>query len=248
MNANAQHTNRGLDAPTYTQIHDDSSQSDQFLRYITPFGSRSTLSFDFSNQFAQFQIPMNIDPNNAIDPQVSVPGTDDVQREYDRFFNLNFTSTSKDGNGVFQVIPWVRYTRVAYNGDLNKDVQATLTGDDGDMQYLAGLQQDQRATYAGVRLSQLRVSEHHAVKIGADLSHENYTDSELIAQPANPAPPDPALPYTPVRTDIAQAGAQIGLYAQDKWSPSRALSVNYGLRYDHSTGFTSGWHSVRESA
>jgi outer membrane receptor protein involved in Fe transport len=236
FNANAQRSDRGLDTPTYAPIHDNSSQSDQFLRYITPLGTRQSLALDVSNQLAQFQIPMNTDPNNAIDPQVSVPGTDDVQREYDRYVNLNFTSTSKDGNGVFQFIPWARYTRVAYNGDLNNDVQATLSG-----QYLAGLQQDQRASYAGVRISQFRASAHHAVKIGADVSRENYTDSETIAQPANAAPPDPALPYTAVSTALAQAGTQLGVYAQDKWTPSRALSVDYGLRYDHSTGFTGGY-------
>jgi outer membrane receptor protein involved in Fe transport len=236
FNANAQHSDRGLDTPTFSPVHDASSQSDQFLRYITPLGARQTLALDVSNQLAQFQIPINTDPNNTIDPQVSAAGTDDVQREYDRYVNLNFTSTSKDGNGVFQVIPWARYTRVAYAGDLNNDVQATLSG-----QYLAGLRQDQRAAYAGVRVSELRASKHHAVKIGADVSRENYTDRELIAEPANPGPPDAPLPYTPFTTSIAQAGTQIGLYAQDKWTPSRALSVDYGVRYDHSSGFTGGY-------
>ena len=239
FNLNAQHTNRGLDTPTYQPLHDNSSQSDQFLRYLTPLDSRSTIAFDVSNQFSQFQIPINIDPNNAIDPQVSVPGTDDVQREYDRYASFNFTRTSKDGNGVFQLIPWVRYSRVAYEGDLGKDVQGIFNGD--QPQYLAGLQQDQRSAYAGVRISQFRATAHHAVKFGLDLQRENYTDAELFASPANAGPPDPALPFTPVSNAVAQAGSQIGLYAQDKWSPSRVLSVNYGLRYDHSTGFTGGY-------
>lgn len=241
FNANSQHSDRGLDTPTYNAIHDNSSQSDQFLRYITPLGSRSTLAFDFSNQLAQFQIPINTDPNNPVDPQVALPGTDDVQREYDRYVNFNFTTTSKDGNDVFQVIPWFRSTRVAYDGDLSNDVQATVPDQNGNPQYLAGLRQDQRASYAGVRISELRASTHHAVKVGADVSRENYTDNELIAEPANAAPPDPALPYTSFQTNVAQAGTQVGLYAQDKWTPSKALSVDYGLRYDHSTGFTGGW-------
>ncbi len=236
FNANAQHSDRGLDTPTYAPIHDNSSEADQFLRYITPLGSRQTLAFDFSNQFAQFQIPINSDPNNSIDPQVSPAGTDDVQREYDRFGSFNFTSTSKDGNGVFQFIPWYRYTRVAYAGDLNNDVQATLNGS-----YLAGLQQDQRAAYIGARISQFRASAHHAVKVGVDISRENYTDTEVVASPANPGPPALALPFTAFTNSVAQAGTQIGAYAQDKWSPSRMLSVDYGLRYDHSTGFTGGY-------
>jgi outer membrane receptor for ferrienterochelin and colicin len=118
-------------------------------------------------------------------------------------------------------------------------VQYILNGDDGP-QYLAGLQQDQRDTYTGVRMSQFRATAHHAIKVGVDLQRENYTDNELIAAPANAAPPDPSLPFTPLQTSVAQAGTLTGIYAQDKWSPSRVLSVSYGLRYDHSTGFTSG--------
>ena len=34
--------------------------------------------------------------------------------EYDRFANLNWTQTSQDGNGIFQVIPWWRSTRIDY--------------------------------------------------------------------------------------------------------------------------------------
>ncbi len=194
FNANAQRTNRGVDAPTYAPIHDDSSQSDQFLRYIASFGEQNTLALDFSNQLSQFQIPINTDPNNPQDPQVSVPATDDVQREYDRYANLNFTHVSKDGNGVFQFIPWVRYTRVAYDGDLNNDVLATQDG-----QNLAGLRQDQRASYTGVRLSQFRASTHHAVKVGVDFSRENYASNTLIAAPGSPSP----LPYTASQSSVS---------------------------------------------
>ena len=59
---------RGLDAPTFDPIHDNASQSDQFLRFITQLSPRSTLGFDYSNQLAQFQIPINTDPNNPYDP------------------------------------------------------------------------------------------------------------------------------------------------------------------------------------
>ena len=122
LDANTQSNARGLDAPTFDAIHDNSSQSDQFLRFITQLTPRSTLAFDYSNQLAQFQIPINTDPNNPYDPIYTPAGTDDVQREYDRFSNLNYTLTSKDGNGVFQVIPWWRSTRINYDGDLPNDV------------------------------------------------------------------------------------------------------------------------------
>ncbi|MDQ6825928.1 MAG: carboxypeptidase regulatory-like domain-containing protein, partial [Candidatus Eremiobacteraeota bacterium] len=80
FNTNMQQNARGLDSPTSTAIHDNSSQSDQFLRIISPVGTRGNVSVDVSNQLAQFQIPINTDPHNPLDPTVNVPGTDDVQR------------------------------------------------------------------------------------------------------------------------------------------------------------------------
>ena len=91
-------------SPTYTPINDASSSNDQFFRFITQLAPRDTLAFDYSNQFSQFQIPINTDPNNPLDPVVNAPGTLDTQLEYDRFSNLNWTQVSKDGNGVFQVL------------------------------------------------------------------------------------------------------------------------------------------------
>ncbi|MGZ3563200.1 MAG: TonB-dependent receptor [Vulcanimicrobiaceae bacterium] len=245
INANSQHSQRGLDTPTYNPIHDDSSQSDQFFRSITDLGHGKTLAFDYSNQFAQFQIPINTDPNNPIDPQVSVPGTDDVQREYDRFANLNFTSVSKDGNGIFQVIPWYRYTRIAYGGDLANDVKGLFNNGDGTFTPNIGLRQDRSATYAGLRVSQFRASKHHAVKVGLDADRENFTATQTFACYSPdcstfPAPPPPAPGYYAFNSNQAQAGSQLGFYAEDKWSPSKAVTVSYGLRYDHSTGYVSG--------
>jgi outer membrane receptor protein involved in Fe transport len=254
INFNTQRNNRGLDSPTYDVLHNDSSQTDEFLRFITQLSPRSTLAADFSNQLAQFQIPINTDPNNPIDPVFSVPGTDDVQREYDRFFNLNFTTTSKDGNGVFQVIPWTRFTRVAYDGALANDVLALGPNSSTDPSAPAlanqiGLRQDRRAAYIGLRTSQFRSSEHHAWKVGVDVSRETFKADQSFAcytsdcniAPSTPPPTPPAPGYYAFNSAQDQVGTQTGIYAEDKWQPSRLLAINYGLRYDHSTGYTSGW-------
>ncbi|MEO6913996.1 MAG: TonB-dependent receptor [Candidatus Baltobacteraceae bacterium] len=232
LNANSQRTDRGIDTPTFTPIHDDNSNSNQLLRILAPVGSRGSLAFDYSNQLAQFQIPINVDPNNSTDPQVSPPGTDDVQREYDRYANLNFSLQSKDGNGYLQIIPWYRYTRIAFLGDLPNDVLATFPNPSPPpaVVNLVGLRQDRFATYAGLRVADFRTSTHHAIKVGLDLNRENFSSNEQFAQLGSPD----------VFQNVQQAGSQIGFYAQDKWSPSQILSVDYGLRYDHSTGFVGG--------
>jgi outer membrane receptor protein involved in Fe transport len=258
FNANSQSTTRGLDAPTFDPIHDNSSQSDQFLRFITQLTPRSSLAFDYSNQLAQFEIPINVDPNNEFDPITTPAGTDDVQREYDRFSHLTYTATSKDGNGIFSVVPWWRSTQIDYDGDLANDVLG-LTPDfdadavcatcahpnDGDAPtHNVGLSSSTYAEYLGLRMSDFRATKNHSWKVGFDVNRENLSASQAFACYF----PDCAdtgkheQPYYLISPPAqAQAGSQVGLYAQDNWKMGNNVQFNYGLRYDHSSGYTSGW-------
>jgi outer membrane receptor protein involved in Fe transport len=258
---NSSSTNRGIDTPTYHPIHDASSTNDQFLRFVSKLNDQATLAFDFSNQFSQFQIPINTDPNNLNDPIFAIPRTDDTQLQYDRFANLNFTRVSKDGNGVFQLIPWFRSTRVNYAGDLAADVQGMgpnfgcanfpdCTADvpsHPDTVNNVGLNQSTYASYAGIRISQLLSTTHNTWKVGIDTDRENTRGAQTYAcfylncaVPEGGVMPPSGTPYYAATSSQAQAGSQFALYAQDQWQPSRLVSVNYGVRYDHSTGYTSG--------
>jgi outer membrane receptor protein involved in Fe transport len=245
FNANTQSTARGLDSPTFVPIHDNSSQSDQFLRMIAQLGPRSTVAFNYSNQFAQFQIPINTDPNNPFDPTFTPPGTDDVQREYDRFSSLNFTQTSRDGNGVFQIIPWWRSTRVNYDGDLPNDVLGlTPSGGASAPTTSVGLLSNTYASYIGLRMSDFRATENHAWKVGIDVNRSNLAATQAFACffPGCAASGTHDQPFYLIAPPAqAQAGSQIGVYAQDKWQVSKYVLISYGLRYDHSTGYTGGW-------
>lgn len=259
FDANSQSTARGLDAPTFDAIHDNSSQSDQFFRFITQLSSRSSVAFDYSNQLAQFQIPINTDPSNPYDPIYTPAGTDDVQREYDRFSNLNFTQLSRDGNGIVQVIPWWRSTRINYDGDLSNDVLGLTpnfgtgagpapddgSGSGGDL-HNVGLLSNTYAAYVGLRASDFRATANHAWKFGVDLTRENLAASQAFGcyyeEGCGATAGTHDQPYylfaSPQQT---QAGSQIGIYGQDSWSVSKYVRFDYGLRYDHSTGYTSGW-------
>jgi outer membrane receptor protein involved in Fe transport len=270
LNANAQSTNRGLDAPTYTAINDAASQSDQFLRIVSQINPRATLSFDYSNQFSQFQIPINTDPNNVNDPIYAVPGTQDTQLEYDRFSSMNFTQISRDGNAVFTLVPWWRSTRVNYNGDLANDVLGEgpnfgCTDANGNPLYPfpgcssaglpdflnnVGLQSSSYANYLGLRSSYFHAGSRHSWKVGFDIDRENSTASQTYAcfydQCAIPAESTvPIVPVSPYYADTppaqAQAGSNVGLYAEDKWQPIDRVAFNLGIRYDHSSGYTSGY-------
>jgi outer membrane receptor for ferrienterochelin and colicin len=226
---NSQRTNRGLDTPSKDAVHDASATSDQFVRIALPMGERDLLAADLSSQYASFQIPINTQLS-AGSPYVAVPGTDDVQREYDRFASLSFTHTSKDGNGYVRIAPWVRWNRVAYDGDLANDVLANLFDDDGTATPQNGFRQDRVVTYTGLRASAFRASDRHALKIGLDLEQQSLRSNVLIRFPSDPDFVD----------NVGARGSRIGAYVSDKWTPSRNLAINAGLRYDHSTGFTGG--------
>ncbi|MEO6836599.1 MAG: TonB-dependent receptor [Candidatus Tumulicola sp.] len=245
FNANTQSTARGLDSPTFDTVHNDSSQSDQFLRLVTRLNTRATLSFDYSNQLAQFQIPINTDPNNPYEPIFTPAGTDDVQREYDRFSHLSFTQTSRDGNGIVQITPWWRSTRVNYDGDLPNDVLGlTPNFGGGDATHNVGLLSNTYAAYVGLRMSDFRATKNHAWKVGIDANRSDLAATQAFAcyYPDCQNMGTHAQPYYLIASpNQAQAGSQIGIYAQDKWQLSKYVSLDYGVRYDHSTGYTGGW-------
>ena len=234
LDGNLSRTSRALDAPTQTAVHDDGSLSDVFLRTITKMGPRDTLAFDYSNQYNTYQIPINT-AQTPVDAIVNVPGQDDVQLEYSSFANLNYTHTWADGNSYAQVIPWYRSDRVVYAGDLASDLLALdYSADDcapaAPPCSLAGLSQDRSASAFGLRLAYFHQSKNHAVKMGVDGSAENFVSNETIVQ--NDAPP--------FFDNVAQHGSAYSAYIEDRWSPSQAFSLQYGLRYDYSNGFVQG--------
>ncbi|MFY9780149.1 MAG: TonB-dependent receptor [Candidatus Baltobacteraceae bacterium] len=239
LDANLERTNRGIDSPTFDPVHDASNQSNQFLRTITNLGPRDTLAFDASNNFATFQIPLN-DTFNPNDPQIVPAGTDDVQREYDSFFNLVYTHNAADGNSYTQVAPWYHYDRVVYDGDFPNDLLGYTINVPPPNTPGSGLRQDRHSEFEGLRLTHFHVFGDNAVKLGADGSIENFEGNEAIAYFAQN--PDGSYATAPsfFSDDSAQRGTQFGAYIEDKWTPTRYLSLQGGLRYDHSTGYVSG--------
>ena len=227
-------TNRGLDAPTENAIHDNANSLNQFFRTITNLGSGNTLAFDFGNQYNAFEIPINTSPY-VYDSVVNLPSQDDVQREYSSFANVNFTHAFSNGDGYFQIVPWWRYARTVYAGDLQADVQAVDTSSDDCSPApapcpLAGLSQDREATYYGLRMVYFLSGAHNQFKTGVDLSGESFNSAEQILLPG-------AAPFL---DNGNQYGRNLGAYMEDKWTPSDLLSMQFGLRYDFSNGYVEG--------
>ena len=218
---------RGLDAPTLRASHDNSNQTDAFARLVFTPNSRESWSFDYGTQYAAFQIPINTNRHDPNDSNWSVPGTDDNQHEYSRFANLSFSRLSADNQGYFQISPWWSSGRIQYLPDPSKDLMGASQ---------STLFQDRYANYLGVATSFFRSFGENNFKVGLTANVENATSQfsfHFIDATTGV--------LQPTFTDnVAQRGSNVGLYVEDKYYVSTAVTLNAGLRYDHSTGFTSG--------
>ena len=95
---------------------------------------------------------------------------------------------------------------------------------------LDGLNSDRRATSFGLRAVYGNEGGNHAFKAGVEASAENFTSAETIVTAG-------AAPFF---DNVAQHGSAYSAYAQDKWTPSAAFSLQAGVRYDESDGFVQG--------
>jgi len=221
VSANEERTDRGLDSPTFDPIHDNSSQGDEFMRTVYAPDARDSYAVDFSNQYSCFQIPFDTNPTDQNDPCWSPASTDDSQHEYDRSANIVFNRQTEDGKGYFEFAPWYRSVRVTYLPDPTNDLSGGCP---------ASTFQDRIGKYVGATTSFFRTLGKNDVKVGATADVENFTSAFSIALPAQPTFLD----------NVAARGANLGVYAQDKFDASEAVSIDAGVRYDHSTGFVSG--------
>jgi hypothetical protein len=236
-------SNRGLDSPSEDAVHDNAGTGNAYLHLTDTLANRNFLTVDVSSQTATYQIPITttFDPNQ---PVVSPLSTDDVQREIEQFATFSFTHTSADGLGYVRVVPWLRYERIQYLGDLANDVLANayegpgMPDPDG---FQNGLQQDRVAAYAGLSASAYRAGAHHALTFGTDLDAESFRGNEYIACGLVQTPTDSNGCLVPSFVDnTAQRGTNVAFYAEDKWTPNAGTALTYGLRYDHSTGYVDG--------
>jgi len=241
---------RGLDTPAQTALHDATSTANQFVRVSMPLGKRNDLALDIANQYATYQIPNAVNPNDLNAGVVELPSQDDVQREYDRFAALSFTHQTADGNGYVRIVPWARYNRVVYGGDIAADVQGYILGTAATPQTCPvnvvngfdcpsnGLYQDRAAAYAGLRASAGRSIGNHTLSYGIEAQAENFHSNVVIAFAPAENPNGPLA--GPFLDNSAQRGTETSAYVEDVWAPNARLAIKPGLRFDRSTGYVSG--------
>jgi outer membrane receptor protein involved in Fe transport len=225
----------GIENPTpaSSALHDDTRQSKGFAYLSYLLGERSRVSLMLASAVSKFQIP-NVPGQQPLYTLAGAtpPASQDLdanQRERNTFQVLTFQSSLDDATD-FQVSLFNRVSSTHYQPDPVGDL--TYNGVAADIQHrniATGLQFD---------LSR-QLNAQHTLRTGLFLQRERGTVSN--SSTVFPADADgnqtSDVPLT-IADDSRLAGHLIGVYLQDEWQPTKALTVNYGLRYDHVTTVT----------
>jgi outer membrane receptor protein involved in Fe transport len=223
VSLNLLRSDRGLDTPTPDPpVHDAASSSNEFIRFTYEPDKRDSWALHFSNQLATFQIPIDTNPSSA---SFTPAGTDDNQYEYNTYANIIFNRLSADGQGYLEIAPWYNRTQVKFFPDPANDLASVAA---------ASTFQDRAGTYYGLTTAWFRTDPKDNIKTGFTA----YTES--FASVFNIQFIDTTGMLQRFEDNVTQTGTNFGIYAEDKRILSPAFTANVGLRYDRSTGFTSG--------
>jgi outer membrane receptor protein involved in Fe transport len=220
----------GIENPTSSRdaIHDTTKQQKGFgyLSRIIDENSRISLIVGTSNN--KFQIPdvPGQAPSFSIDgnPPVDSAKLDARQNEKNAFQILTYQASPND-RVDYQLSVFHRYTDVAYQPDALGDLlfngvaaqvlrKNEAYGLQGDFSY--------------------RLSDRHTLRSGVFLQRERFSvenSSTVFAADAD-GNQTSTTPFT-IDDNSRLSGITYGVYVQDEWVPIKALTVNFGTRFDH---------------
>ncbi len=241
----------GIESPdgSANPLHDHTTQYHGFAYLEDILDAANRLSLVLSTSTGNFQIPnragqlpgilnANGSPLN-VNGQTTYPSAilDETQRELNHFAIVSWQHSQ--GALDVETSATARYSSLTFTPDPVGDLLFNGIAQNAFKQNVAyALQSD--ASY--------KLNEEHTLRAGTFLQSDrsvSLTSSQVIAL-------DPAGNQTSnVPLNVQDNGAQTewleSLYLQDEWKLVPALTVNYGLRFDHFTAYASG-HQVSPRA
>ncbi len=221
--------NVGIENPTPESgaIHDRTNQSKGFgyMSYLLDSDSRVSLILGTTDN--RFQIPNN--PGQAPSfmlagaPAIDSVNLDARQRERNRFAVVTYQASAGSAFD-YQVSLFDRWTDLRYKPDPVGDL--VFNGIAADI--------TRRNSASGLQLdTSYRLSEAHTLRAGLFAQRERFTvgNRSTVFPAAEDGTQSTDVPIT-IQDDSRIAGNLWGVYVQDEWRPAKALTVNYGLRYD----------------
>ena len=219
----------GIENPTSSNhaLHDDTRQTKGFAYLSYLLGDNSRVSLMLASANSRFQIPSvpgkspSFTLAGATPPDSSL--IDSNQRERNTFQVLTFQS-SLDGGVDYQISLFNRNSSAHYLPDPIGDL--TYTG------VAAFVARENVARGLQFDLSR-RLNAQHTLRAGLFLQHERGSQATVSTLFAADSAGNQTSNVPLTITDNGQLSSRLfGLYLQDEWQPTAALTVNYGLRYD----------------
>lgn len=219
----------GIENPTADKnaVHDKTRQTKGFAYLSYLLGESSRVSLMLGTAQSRFQIPNVPGETPSFDLAGATPpdsiALDANQRERNNFQVLSFQSSLGDGTD-YQVSLFNRSTSVHYRPDPVGDLVYNGVAADVVRRNVAnGLQFD----------ASKQLGNQHTLRGGIFLQRER--GSVANASTVFPADDDGAqtsnLSLT-IQDDSQLKGHLFGAYLQDEWQPTKALTINYGVRFD----------------
>lgn len=222
-------------------IHDHTKQLHGFGYFEHIFGKNDRISVIAGSSDDRFQIPNRSGVQAAdIGPGITVNGVsnflsnglDENQREITRFATLSWQHSQ--GLLSVQTSLIARYSSLNFSPDPNF----------GDLLFNGISQQAYKKDVAyGLQSDAVyQLRDEHTLRAGAYAQIDRLTSNTLSQ--VLPTDPVTGLPSSDTPLDIADDSRNSqtieSVYLQDEWQLLPAFTVNYGLRFDHYTGFSRG--------
>ena len=222
--------NIGIENPTADRdaIHDATRQQKGFAYFSRVIDADSRLSFIFGTSNNKFEIPnvagkiasFAIDGNPAVDSAK----LDAHQNEKNTFEIASYQASPTD-RVDYQLSVSHRYTDVAYQPDPL-----------GDLVFNGVASQVVRKNEAyGVQGdASFRLNDSHTLRTGLFAQRERFgvDNSALVFAADADGNQTGTTPFS-VIDNTRRSGQTYGIYLQDEWRVSKALTVNFGARFDH---------------
>ncbi|MBS0380597.1 MAG: TonB-dependent receptor [Proteobacteria bacterium] len=237
----------GIESPdgSSTPLHDQTKQYHAFGYFERILGDSDRVSLLLGASNDRFQIPNRRGfDSSEVNPFIAVNGVpsylsddlDDNQREITNFAALSWQHSAGDLTTQTSLI--ARYSSLDYSPDPGfGDLFFTGVSEAAYKRDIAyGLQSD--AAY--------RINAAHTLRAGVYLQTDHLTsDTNSAVLPiAQQFLPDTLVPLSDVPVSIPdneQATQWIeSVYLQDEWRFDSVFTLNYGVRFDHYTAFSSG--------
>jgi len=224
----------GVENPTATAnaIHDHTTQAHGFayLSYIPTSDAR--ISAMLGTSIGYFQIPDN--PNqtpNFTDKGVSTFNSADLNQNQREVNHYAIVALQISGDKLdYQIAPFTRYSETKFSPDPVGDLVFNGVADRSQLSsWSSGIQSD--ASY--------KLSDDHTLRAGMFISAER-TISQVTSDVFLVDPDGNQLSDQPERIfdQNSKTGYLYGLYLQDEWAISDAVTLNFGGRFDIVNAYT----------